>query len=602
MKDLQYPLDELYERFGRDMPEMLARKGDEVPEPYRSLLVHDCDMTPTLGSFHASPIYVTAINSFTENGFYYREVLLSSCKNDRPLLYGAIKINLSLLPEKGAQKVLGEIEPFGGILHECKVPHSSKPSGYFEVSAGDFIADQLNVPVGSLLFGRRNTLYSKKLEPLAEIVEILPLEEEVMAKKYDVIIMGAGPSGSASATILAENGLKTLIIEKEKFPRYRIGESMIPYCHFPMKRLGMIEKMKKSHFQRKLSVQFVNQSGKQSAPFYFLDHMKNDAANTWQVNRSEFDQMLLDNAKEKGAEFIDDCPVKELKRDEDGKPQAVKVLKDGQEIEFEAEMFLDCTGRDAISMHKNRWRVPDPNLKKMAVWTYFKGAKRDPGIDEGATTVAYLPENGWFWYLPLNNDMVSVGVVAEKDYLFNGTRDLESIFNREVENNLWIKDHLSTGERVEDFRVTSEFSYRSKYCAEDKLLLVGDAFAFLDPVFSSGLFLALYSGVLAGDSVVEAFKKRDLSAAQFSDYSKDFRKGIESMRSLVYAFYNPDFNFGKFIKKYPHLHGDLTDCLIGNLYRDFDELFNAMNDFGDMPEALTYGKPLINDEVAVESK
>ena len=601
MSELQYPLNELYDRFGRDMPELRLKSGAEVPEPYKSLLVHDSDMTPALGQFHASPIYVTAINSFTKENVYYREVLLSSCKNDRPLLYGAIKINLELLPEKGAKKVLGESEPFGGILQECKVPHSSKPSAYFEVNAGEFIAEQLNVPVGSLLFGRRNTLYSENMEPLAEVVEILPLEEESMTNKYDVIIMGGGPSGSSSATILAENGLKTLIIEKEKFPRYKIGESMIPYCHFPMKRLGMIEKMKKSHFQRKLSVQFVSQSGKQSAPFYFMDHMKHDAANTWQVNRSEFDQMLLENAKGKGAEFIDECPVKELVRDDDGTPKAVRVLKDGQEIEFEAEMFLDCTGRDAISMHKNRWRVGDPNLKKMALWTYYKGAKRDPGVDEGATTVAYLPDNGWFWYLPLSNDMVSVGVVAEKDYLFSGTKDLAEIFDREVENNLWIKDHLSIGERVEDYRVTSEFSYRSKYCAEDKLLLVGDAFAFLDPVFSSGLFLALYSGVLAGDAVVEAFKKKDLSASQFNEYSNDFRKGIEAMRSLVYAFYNPDFNFGKFIKKYPHLHGDLTDCLIGNLYRDFDELFEAMNDFGDMPEPLTYGTPLVKDEAAVRS-
>lgn len=600
MKDVEYPLKEVYSRFNREMPTLGLKKGEDIPEPYKSLLVHNRDMTPTLCSFHDSEIYVTAINSFREGDFYYREVLLSTSNDQRPILYGAIKINLSLLPAKASEKVLGESEPFGGILAECKVPHSSKPSAYFEVKAGDFIAGQLNVPAGSLLFGRRNTLYSKNMEPLAEIVEILPLETKSMQKKYDVVIMGGGPSGSASATILAENGLKVLIIEKEKFPRYKIGESMIPYCYYPMKRLGMVEKMKKSHFQRKLSVQFISRDGKRSAPFYFMDHMKNDAANTWQVKRSEFDQMIMENAVEKGAEFIDNSPIKELLRKPDGEPYAVKVLKDGEEVEIKAEMFLDCTGRDAVSMHKNRWRVADPKLKKMAVWTYYKGAMRDPGVDEGATTVAYVADNGWFWYLPLHDNMVSVGIVAEKDYLFNGTRDLEEIFNREVENNLWIKEHLSTGERVEDFRVTSEFSYRSKHCSEDRLLLVGDAFAFLDPVFSSGLFLALYSGVLAGDAVVEAFKKRDFSAAQFTDYSKNFRKGLEAMRSLVYAFYNPDFNFGKFIKKYPHLHGDLTDCLIGNLYRDFDELFEAMNDFGDMPAPLEHGTPYIKDEAVAK--
>ncbi len=196
--------------------------------------------------------------------------------------------------------------------------------------------------------------------------------------------------------------------------------------------------------------------------------------------------------------------------------------------------------------------------------------------------------------------MVSVGVVAEPSYLFDDGRDLEKIFYREVEKNAWIKEHLSCGESVDGFKVTSEFSYRSKYCAEDNLLLVGDAFAFLDPVFSSGLFLAMYSGVLAGDAVLKAFEKKDFSASAFSGYSEDFTKGLEAMRSLVYAFYNPEFSFAKFIKKYPHLHGDLTDCLIGNLYRDFDELFEAMKDFADMPEALEHGKPLIRHDAKAE--
>ena len=145
--------------------------------------------------------------------------------------------------------------------------------------------------------------------------------------------------------------------------------------------------------------------------------------------------------------------------------------------------------------------VKDPQLNKLAIWTYYRGAKRDPGIDEGNTTVAYVPERGWFWYIPLKDDIVSVGIVAEKDYLFSESKDPATIIAREIERNAWIKDHLSIGEQFGEYRVTSEFSYRSKYCAADGLLLAGDAFAFLDPVFSSGVFLALKSGEMAAEAV-----------------------------------------------------------------------------------------------------
>ena len=146
--------------------------------------------------------------------------------------------------------------------------------------------------------------------------------------------------------------------------------------------------------------------------------------------------------------------------------------------------------------------VRDPKLKNVALWTYYKGAMRDPGLDEGATTVAYLPNKGWFWYIPLSGDMVSVGIVAEKDYLFDGsTKDHAEIFHREIENNEWIKEHLSGAQQTGEYRITGEFSYRNRYCSVDGLVLAGDALGFLDPVFSSGVFLALKSGVMLADEI-----------------------------------------------------------------------------------------------------
>jgi len=413
-----------------------------------------------------------------------------------------------------------------------------------------------------------------------------------LANQFDAIVIGGGPAGSTTAAVLAQKGRRVLLLEREKFPRYHIGESLIPYTYFPLKRIGMIEKLKASHFPKKYSVQFVSTNGRRSVPFYFFQHFDSEAAVTWQVLRSEFDQMLLDNAREKGAEVMEETTVRELLRDNGAVSGVKAVAKSGETLEFRAPMTIDATGRDAFSVTRNGWKVRDPYLNKIAVWTYYKGATRDPGVDEGATTVAYVPEKGWFWYIPLPEDVISVGVVAEQAYLYKDTRDLATIFHREVKNNTWIEQHLAVGQQTGPYRVTGEYSYRSRYCAADGLILAGDAFAFLDPVFSSGVFVALRSGEMAADAVDAALRDGDVSAARFMDYGTQLCYGIESMRRLVYSFYDHAFSFRKFLDAYPDMKGDMNDCLMGNLFRDFKPLFDAVANFAKIPEPLSHGKPL----------
>jgi len=415
-----------------------------------------------------------------------------------------------------------------------------------------------------------------------------------MKPNYDVIVIGGGPAGSTAAAVLAMKGRRVLLLEKEKFPRYHIGESLIPYTYFTLERLGVLDKLKQTRFVRKYSVQFVRQAGEVSTPFYFTQNWDHPSSSTWQVIRSEFDQMLLDNAREKGVEVLEEMMVKEALRDNDCVVGVRGTDRQGSPFEVRAPVTIDASGRDGFTQVKNGWRIRDPQLNKIAVWTYYKGALRDPGLDEGATTVAYLPEKGWFWYIPWPDDMVSVGVVAESSYLFRDTRDLETIFQREVENNLWIKEHLSPGRVAAEFRLTGEFSFRSKYCAADGLVLAGDAFAFLDPVFSSGVMLALSSGEMAGDAVDAALTAGDYSAEMFAGYGDTLCQGIESMRKLVYAFYDSNFRFKDLFNKYPHLHKRLTDCLTGDLFSDFDELFLRVAEFAEVPAPVPHGKPLIN--------
>lgn len=410
---------------------------------------------------------------------------------------------------------------------------------------------------------------------------------------HEVVIIGGGPAGSTAAAALADKGRRVLVLEKEKFPRYHVGESLIPFCYFPLQRIGMIEKMKASEFPKKYAVQFVSTQGKISAPFYFFDHLDHEASMTWQVLRSQFDLMLLENAQEKGAQVMQEVEVTDFLRD-DGKVCGVlATTKLGKSFEVRAPMTIDASGRDAKAINCNGWRKWDPEMNKVALWTYYKGAKRDPGQDEGTTTVAYLPEKNWVWYIPLPDDMVGVGIVAEKNYLFDKSNDLPEIFRREIVKNPWIEDHLAPGRQVGKYYATKEFSYRSKYCAEDGLVLVGDAFVFIDPVFSSGVYLALRSGELAAEAIDHALSLKDVTAARFEAYSKRMLREIEAMRKLVYAFYDHAFSFRKLMDKHPDIRGDLTDCLIGNLDKDFNNLFTAVEDLASIPPALPHGEPLV---------
>src|SRR5689334_24842101 len=198
------------------------------------------------------------------------------------------------------------------------------------------------------------------------------------AETFDVILIGAGPSGTSAASLLADQGHRVLVLEREKFPRYHIGESLIPFTYGPLERLGLIPSMKHGRFIKKYSVQFVQSNGKASQPFYFFNRYDRETvAQTWQVLRSEFDQLLANNARAKGATLLEEMMVTSLLREGERVVGARARDKQGRETEFRAAMTLDCTGKEAFSTVRNGWRVKDPFLNKVAVWTYYQGARRD---------------------------------------------------------------------------------------------------------------------------------------------------------------------------------------------------------------------------------
>ena len=400
-------------------------------------------------------------------------------------------------------------------------------------------------------------------------------------RDHDAIVIGGGPAGATAATVLAQHGRRVVLLERDAFPRYHIGESLMPYTWFTFERLGVLDWFATAACPKKYSVQFVSTTGKVSQPFYFFETIKHDCATTWQVLRSDFDRMMLDNAKAKGVDVRQGVAVRDLVT-HGGRAVGVRGdLQGGGSETFRADVVVDASGRDALLASKMGWKARDPDLNKVSIFGYFKGAKRDPGLDAGATTVAYIHEKGWFWYIPLPNDVVSVGVVADAAYLYRDTRDPKEIFFREAEDCLWIKDHVQSGTHLGSVRVTGEFSYRSTEVGGDGFCLAGDAFSFLDPVFSSGVFLALKSGEMTADAIHTGLDAGAITASTFDAYRRDLRWALDQFRQLVLSFYDQRFSFREFVQAYPELHPRLVDALVGNVFTDLQPLFDALREFAE---------------------
>jgi flavin-dependent dehydrogenase len=391
---------------------------------------------------------------------------------------------------------------------------------------------------------------------------------ESARRETDVIVIGGGPAGSTASTLIAQQGRRVALFEREKFPRFHIGESLIPETYWVLERLNMLPRMQHSRFVKKYSVQFVNASGKQSAPFYFWDNRPHACSQTWQVVRSEFDKMLLDNAREHGVDVHEETRVLEVLFEKE-RACGVRVRSaDGRDREVRGTVVVDASGQQAMLQNRLKLRVWDPVLNKGAIWTYWQGAYRDSGRDEGATMVLQTADRrGWFWYIPLHDDIVSVGVVAAFDHLFKGRDNHEQTYQQEVERCPAVKQRVAAATRVTGYFATKDYSYRSTATAGDGWVLVGDAWGFLDPLYSSGVLIALKSGQLAADAIVEGLARGDTSGAQLGKWGAGFNAGVDRMRRLVCEYYD-GFSFGEFVRRYPELRGAITDLLIGDLFSD----------------------------------
>ena len=402
---------------------------------------------------------------------------------------------------------------------------------------------------------------------------------------YDCVIIGGGPAGATVATLLADHGRSALILERSSFPRHHIGESLMPQTYWTFKRLGMLAKLQASDFPRKQSVQFVSASGSDSQPYYFTERDPNEWSITWQVCRDRFDRMMLDNAREHGVVVRENVRVTKVLF-EGSRAVGVRAVVNGKTEELPAKVVVDATGMSAVLSRQLGIREPDEALRNASIYAYYKGAHRDKGRNSGATIIVHTPEReGWFWSIPLSDDLTSIGVVAPPSYLCTGRGDQPRVtLEEEIANCPGIRRRLAGAVRVSQVYVTSDFSFRSRRVAGDGWVLIGDAFGFLDPVYSSGVFLALKSGEFAADAIHDALTAGDVSGGRLGCFGPKLAGGLHMIRQLVYAFYDHSFSFGAFHRDHPEYRDHIVRLLIGDVFNDeVGKVFDVMREWITLP-------------------
>lgn len=351
---------------------------------------------------------------------------------------------------------------------------------------------------------------------------------------YDVAIIGGGPAGSTAATLLAKAGRRVVVFERDKFPRFHIGESLLPFSMGTFDRLGVREKLDAA-FMPKYGGEITAACGTKGAKFYFKDGFRSQRDSAYQVTRSEFDKLLLDHSSENGAEVREETEVTKLEFADDRVKIAIEAA-DGKKSTIDARYLLDCSGRQTILGTMFNLKQTYDHLQKFSVFAHYEGVDRYPGLD-GTLIRMVRGLDRWFWTIPLTETRTSVGVVMDTAAFRKAKLSPEVALEQLIAEQPLMVERMKNAERVTPVYSASDFSYRNTRLDGDRWLLAGDAAGFIDPVFSSGVFLAIMSAERAADTVEEVLRDESKQHRAFRKYSHDVNRIMDIYLTFVNAWY-----------------------------------------------------------------
>lgn len=358
----------------------------------------------------------------------------------------------------------------------------------------------------------------------------------------DVVIIGGGPAGSSAATFLAKKGRSILVVERDHFPRFHIGESLLPYTMSAFERMGVSEKLVQAGFMPKYGAEIVSGCGQKRVQFYFRNGYRPPCETAYQVVRADFDKLLLDHARECGAEVLEGTSVEEVDTEVPGGGcrLMLKDLASGRMWPVESRYVLDCSGRHSVLGRTHGQRKAYPELKKIAVYAHFEGCEQPEGID-GTLTVMVRNAESWFWIIPLTQTRLSIGIVMDLEKFRARQMSPEAVLEEEIARQPRVNERLKKARRVTKVYTSGDYSYRHSRLTGENWMLVGDAAGFIDPVFSSGIFLAIMSGEMASDCIDGALKNPAQKKRLFRDYEKRLGKVMDLYLKFVRGWYSREF-------------------------------------------------------------
>src|SRR5438477_3705479 len=355
---------------------------------------------------------------------------------------------------------------------------------------------------------------------------------------YDVAIIGGGPAGSTAAALLARAGRRVIIFERERFPRFHIGESLLPFSMKAFTRLELHEKFLRAGFMKKFGGEMFGACSEQGTKFYFKDAFRSQTDHSYQVTRGDFDKVLLDHAAESGAEVHEQTAVDRVEFSEDDVDLTVK--SNGSYRAIRARYVIDAGGRTSVLGRQFKIKKTYDHLQKLSIFAHYDGVWRAEGID-GTLTLLIRGIDRWFWIIPLTAERTSIGIVLDSETFRKSKLGAEDFLKQALAEQPIIAKRMTNARRTSEVYVEADFSYRSAKLHGDRWLLAGDAAGFIDPIFSSGVFLAVFSGELAADALNEVLDHSHKAKRLFPRYERAVNRAMDIYLRFVNAWYTKEF-------------------------------------------------------------
>jgi flavin-dependent dehydrogenase len=359
---------------------------------------------------------------------------------------------------------------------------------------------------------------------------------------FDFAVAGGGPAGSSAAISLGQRGHSVVLFERETFPRFHIGESLLSTANDAFAALGVTEKIEAASFPAKWGARLLTHDGQSGRYVDFANAWQVTRPQTYQVCRQEFDRILLERAREVGVEVREACNVITCEFALDAAILDVASRGNAPTGRVRVRALVDGTGRGGLIARKFNLRTDEPRLANIAIFSHYTNVPRLEGPRPDDIRLIARNDAGWFWLIPISKELTSVGVVLPKALyrsLANGSP--EETLNRTISDTPVVAELMREARREWPVRVEKDFSYSASVYAGDRWILAGDAGSFLDPVFSTGVSIAMESGIEAAAELHRALAKNDFSASSFAAFSRRQRKRFETFRRFVVGFYTPQF-------------------------------------------------------------